>query len=96
MFRSFGRAAALLGATVAVGLGGTAVAAPVAYHHGSSVQAVSSSCPSGYTSAWINGAHKCLRAGEFCTHSADSQYRRYGFRCIRYYPNVRRYRLTHA
>lgn len=36
------------------------------------------------------------RAGEFCAHSADRQYRRYGFRCTKYYRNVQRYRLTHA
>lgn len=42
----------------------------------------------------INGSVKCLARGEFCTHSADSQYRRYGFRCTRYYRNVHRYRLT--
>jgi hypothetical protein len=36
------------------------------------------------------------RAGEFCTHAYDSQYRHYGYRCIRFYVNVHRYRLTHA
>jgi hypothetical protein len=60
------------------------------YHH----RAVTASC-SGVVGR-INGQIKCLRAGEFCTHSADRQYRRYGFRCIRYYANVGRYRLTHA
>jgi hypothetical protein len=54
------------------------------------------SCSSGFTHAVIGGAQKCLRAGEFCTHAFDSQYRRYGYRCIKYYANVRRYRLTHA
>lgn len=44
----------------------------------------------------IGGAEKCLRAGEFCAHAFDSQYRRYGYRCIRYDANVERYRLTHA
>jgi hypothetical protein len=44
----------------------------------------------------INGSVKCLRAGEFCTHSADRQYRHYGFRCVSYYSNVGRYRLTHG
>ena len=51
-------------------------------------------CSSGYTRGVINGSVKCLRRGEFCTHSADRQYRRYGFRCTRYYSNVHRYRLT--
>jgi hypothetical protein len=50
----------------------------------------------GYVHAVIGGSEKCLRAGEFCTHAYDRQYRRYGFRCIRYYANVQRYRLTHA
>lgn len=51
-------------------------------------------CSAGYVRGVINGSVKCLRRGEFCTHSADRQYRRYGFRCIRYYRNVQRYRLT--
>lgn len=58
--------------------------------------APANACSAGFTPAVIGGAQKCLRAGEFCTHSYDSQYRRYGYRCIRYYANVHRYRLTHA
>jgi hypothetical protein len=58
--------------------------------------AVLRSCSSGFRHAVIGGHEKCLRAGEFCTHAYDSQYRRYGYRCIRYYANVQRYRLTHA
>jgi hypothetical protein len=46
------------------------------------------------THAVIGGVQKCLRRGEFCAHRYDRQYRRYGFRCIRYYANVGRYRLT--
>jgi hypothetical protein len=53
-------------------------------------------CSAGYTHAVVGGQEKCLRAGEFCTHAYDSQYRRYGYRCITYYVNVHRYRLTHA
>jgi hypothetical protein len=53
-------------------------------------------CSAGYTHAVIGGEEKCLRAGEFCAHRYDSQYRRYGYRCTRYYANVGRYRLTHA
>jgi hypothetical protein len=37
---------------------------------------------------------KCLRAGEFCAHRYDRQYRSYGYRCIRYDASVQRYRLT--
>ena len=39
---------------------------------------------SGYTAdvnAVINGAQKCLRRGQYCSHSADRQYHRYGFHC---------------
>ncbi len=52
------------------------------------------SCSSGYTHAVISHQQKCLRRGEFCAHGADRQYRRYGFRCTKYYRNVARYRLT--
>ena len=54
------------------------------------------SCSAGYRHAVIGGAEKCLRAGEFCAHAYDSQYRHYGYRCIKYYSNVQRYRLTYA
>jgi hypothetical protein len=40
-------------------------------------------CGSGYTRAVIGGQVKCLRAGQFCAHRYDRQYRRYGYRCIR-------------
>ena len=73
--------------------GGTA--SPAAPSHLSPV-AISKTCGSGYKHAVIGGAEKCLRAGEFCAHRYDRQYRRYGYRCIRYYANVQRYRLTHA
>lgn len=86
-----------LGATAAIGFAGSAEAAPAAHHYQASIHApAAASCSAGYTSAYINGVHKCLRAGEFCTHGADSQYRKYGFRCIHYYRNVHRYRLTYA
>src|SRR5690348_11333716 len=51
-------------------------------------------CSAGFTHAVIGGVQKCLRRGEFCAHRYDRQYRRYGYRCIRYYANVGRYRLT--
>jgi hypothetical protein len=51
-------------------------------------------CGRGYTRAVIGGQVKCLRAGEFCAHRYDRQYRRYGYRCIRYDASVHRYRLT--
>jgi hypothetical protein len=58
--------------------------------------AVAKTCSSGFTHAVIGGVEKCLRAGEFCAHAYDSQYRRHGYRCIKYYANVHRYRLTHG
>jgi hypothetical protein len=59
-------------------------------------------CISNFVSARINGRHKCLHAGEFCTHRYDRHaphryaYIHYGFRCTKYYSNVDRYRLTYA
>jgi hypothetical protein len=44
------------------------------------------SCGSGYTHAVMpDGAHKCLRAGQFCSHASGWQraYHRYGFHCKR-------------
>ena len=38
-------------------------------------------CGSGYTHAVINGSHKCLRRGQFCSSRADSHYHRYGYHC---------------
>ena len=45
-----------------------------------------------YTSAVINGAHKCLHAGEYCAIRAEHQYERYGYECSRRYspPRLRR------
>ena len=91
------RWAAVLTTVAALGASAPAPSAAVALHSPGSVRAVVAKTSSaGYTRATINGAVKCLHAGEFCTHSADRQYRRYGFRCIRYYANVHRYRLTYA
>ncbi len=58
--------------------------------------AAAKSCSAGFRHAVIAGSEKCLRAGQFCTHAYDSQYRRYGYRCTHYYANVARYRLTRA
>lgn len=41
----------------------------------------SKTCSSSYTHAIINGAHKCLRRGQYCAHGSDRQYHRYGFHC---------------
>ena len=78
-------------AAVAAGVPGPAASA----HRPAPIRATAAkSCSHGYKRGVINGSVKCLRRGEFCAHSADSQYRRYGFRCTRWYSNVQRYRLT--
>jgi hypothetical protein len=91
--RRWTRPAVFLATVVAAA---TAATASPAHAVAASPSAAVKTCSSGYTHAVIAGAEKCLRAGEFCTHAYDSQYRRYGYRCIRYYANVHRYRLTHA
>jgi hypothetical protein len=53
-----------------------AVANPV------SIAAAAKTCSAGFTHGVISGSEKCLRRGEFCAHAADSQYRRYGFKCV--------------
>jgi hypothetical protein len=76
-------------------LGGAGVAqgaAPQAVHP----SAVAKTCSSGYRHAVIGGAQKCLRAGEFCKRSLDAQYRKYGYRCVRFDAKTSRYRLTHG
>jgi hypothetical protein len=80
-------------ASAAALVGGTA--APAAPAHFAPV-AVAKTCSAGFRHAVIGGAEKCLRAGEFCAHRYDSQYRHYGYRCIRFDGRVDRYRLTHA
>jgi hypothetical protein len=46
--------------------------------------AFAKTCSSSYTHAVIGGAQKCLRAGEYCAHNEQSQYRRYGYTCSNY------------
>ena len=45
------------------------------------VAAAAKSCGSGYRHAVINGSHKCLRRGQYCSRSAHRQYHRYGYHC---------------
>jgi hypothetical protein len=68
----------LVAATAALAFAG-GTAAP---SHSAPVAAVKV-CSAGYKHAVIGGAEKCLRRGEYCAHRYDSQYRRYGYRCIR-------------
>ena len=92
--RRRGRVAIALATFVAAFAAGTA--APAAPSLGASPATAAKTCSSGFNHAVIGGQEKCLRAGEFCAHRYDSQYRRYGYRCIRYDRRVARYRLTHA
>jgi hypothetical protein len=86
-----------LGVLVATALASVVAAGGAPAHPApTALAAAAKTCHSGYTHAVIGGAEKCLHAGEFCTRAYDSQYRRYGYRCIKYYVNVHRYRLTHA
>lgn len=80
--------------SVAAMVSTAAVPAATAHTQSPAHAVVAKSCSDGYKRGVINGHVKCLRRGEFCTHSADRQYRRYGFRCTRWYRNVHRYRLT--
>ena len=43
----------------------------------------SHSCSSGYTHAVTPGGHKCLRAGQYCSHKPGygTAYRNAGYRC---------------
>jgi hypothetical protein len=43
--------------------------------------AVAKTCSAGYKHAVINGAHKCLRKGQYCAKGADRQYHKYSFHC---------------
>ncbi len=73
------RATAVLVAGVILGLGGYAASAAPTLHGATPTQAL---CTAGYVDAIIGGVHKCLRAGEFCSPSYESDYERYGFACV--------------
>jgi hypothetical protein len=56
-----------------------AAAAPLASGSAEPIVAAHT-CKSG-KHAMIGGKHKCLRRGQFCSRSKDSQYHKYGFHC---------------
>jgi hypothetical protein len=60
-----------------VGAGG----APALSHAPAQIAVASKPCSAGYKHAVIGGAHKCLRRGQFCARSRDSEYHKYGFHC---------------
>jgi hypothetical protein len=86
---------AKVAATLAVAAAlGASTPVPVALASGHMpLRAVAATTCSRGTPGRINGTVRCLYPGEYCSHSADSQYRHYGYRCIRIYSNGR-YRLT--
>jgi len=88
------RVAIFTATLVAAAAAGTA--SPAAPSQQASPAVAAKTCSAGYKHAVIGGQEKCLRAGQFCSHRYDFQYRRYGYRCIRYDRGVQRYRLTHA
>ena len=65
-----------LGAAVALAL---AAAAPLTSGSAETISAAHT-CKSG-KHAVIGGKHKCLRRGQYCSRSKDSQYHKYGFHC---------------
>ena len=72
----------LIGLALAGAVAGLPAAAPAGAPAAEPVVAVAAkACSSGWTHAVINGSHKCLRRGQFCSRSARRQYRHYGFRC---------------
>jgi hypothetical protein len=85
------RLLAILLVTAVAGIGGLHASAPAA---SAAPATAAHACSSGWTHAVIAGAHKCLRAGQFCARAHDGQYRRYGYRCTKFDARANRYRLT--
>lgn|GEM_PF-2798405 len=80
-------------ATIAAALAAIAFAVPAVVPAPAQPSAVTAkTCSASYTSAVINGSHKCLHAGEYCAIGAERQYERYGYECSRRYspPRLRR------
>jgi hypothetical protein len=73
----------LVGLLIAGSIAAVPVVAPAVAPAKSPVASASKSCSSGYTHAVIGGQQKCLRRGEYCAHRYDSQYRKYGYKCVK-------------
>lgn len=69
-------ATSLLGAAPAV-----APASPIAVGVQPETVVAAKACSAGYRHGIIGGAHKCLRAGQFCATRYDRSYHRYSFHC---------------
>lgn len=63
--------------------GGGAAQADVVVGVAGPVATASHSCSSGYTHARTPGGHKCLKAGQYCSHGPGyaKAYRKAGYRC---------------
>ena len=74
----------MLKRVAAIGLAGLALAVGgyVASAASQPFVAAHELCSAGYVSAIIGGEAKCLRAGEFCSPSYESDYEHYGFACV--------------
>jgi hypothetical protein len=74
----------LIGLLAALALLAAVPAAPAVASPAAPVVAAKS-CSSGYTHARTPGGHKCLRAGQYCSHRAGYQraYHRAGYHCKR-------------
>jgi hypothetical protein len=77
----FKRAAALGVASVVLALGCYGASAATTTGSEYPLNAVRALCGAGFVDAVIGGAHKCLRAGEFCSPRHELDYERYGFAC---------------
>lgn len=68
---------------VAPSLAGGVAAVPAVQAAPASLTLAAKSCSGSYVHARILGHEKCLRRGEYCTHtrSANRDYHRYGFNC---------------
>lgn len=60
-------------ALIAIAVGAMAVVPSAAF---------AKTCSAGYVRGTIGGVQKCLRRGEFCSHSYATQYHHYGFNCV--------------
>jgi hypothetical protein len=75
--------------TLPILLAALAFALVPALSHAPVARAAAASCSSGFKSATIDGAHKCLRRGEFCARAYDTRaprnyaYSHYGYRCVK-------------
>lgn len=70
----------LLAGLVALAFAATG-AAPAISNAPTHNNAMAKPCSSGWKHAVIGGTHKCLRRGQFCARSRDSDYHRYGYHC---------------